>query len=69
MVDNTDKTRIGLTLTKVYMEALNRLVDEGIYLEHQVAIRDALRLLFRFHGIEQFSDKGVEVEPEADAPP
>lgn len=48
------KRRISLTLTKSYVEALDRLVEEGIYLEHQVAIRDALRLLFRVHRIEPF---------------
>ena len=48
------KRRLSLTLTKVYVEALDRLVDEGIYLEHQVALRSALRLLFRVHKIEPF---------------
>jgi len=69
MSDKSDRIRIGLTLTGVFIETLDYLVDEGLYIDHQDAIRDALRLLFRFHGIEQFSDKGVEVEPEADAPP
>ena len=54
------KRRISLTLTKSYVEALDRLVDDGIYLEHQVAIRDALRLLFRFHKIEPFYSELVE---------
>jgi len=54
------KRRVSLTLTKSYVEALDRLVDEGIYLEHQVAIRDALRLLFRHHKIEPFYSALVE---------
>jgi len=54
------KRRLSLTLTKTYVEALDRLVDEGIYLEHQVAIRDALRLLFRHHRIEPFYSELVE---------
>ncbi len=54
------KRRLSLTLTKVYVEALDRLVEEGIYLEHQVAIRAALRLLFRFHRIEPFYSELVE---------
>jgi len=57
---------MGLTLTKVYVEALDQLVDEGLYMEHQDAIRDALRRLFQYHGIETFADKGAE--PEAPAP-
>ncbi len=48
------KRRISLTLNKSYVEALDKLVKEGIYLKPQVAIRDALRLLFRHHRIEPF---------------
>jgi len=60
LVDNTARIRIGLTLTSVYVEALDYLVNEGIYMEYQVAIRDALRLLFRLHGIEPFRSQLVE---------
>jgi len=66
--DKADRIRIGLTLTKIYVEALNYLVDEGIYMEHQEAIRGSLRRLFRHHGIEPFTDKGAEPDPEAAAP-
>ena len=62
--DKATRTRISLTLTKVYVETLDQLVDEGFYLERQVAIRAALRLLFKFHGIEPFADKGAELETE-----
>lgn len=55
-----DKRRLTLTLTKVYVEALDYLVDEGLYMEHQTAIRAALRLLFRHHGIEPFRSQLVE---------
>jgi len=61
--DKTEKKRYSLTVTNVYVEALDQLVDEGIYLEHQVAIRDAMRRLFRYHKIEPFySDFGEEVK-------
>ncbi len=56
------KRRISLTLTKSYVDALDCLVEEGIYLEHQVAIRAAMRLLFQFHGIEPFAEKLAEPE-------
>ncbi len=62
MPDKTVKRRISLTLTKPYVDALDRLVEEGIYLEHQVAIRAAMRLLFQFHGIEPFAEKLVAPE-------
>ena len=66
MADKVSKKRIGLLLTGPYLDALEQLVEKGIYLEHQVAIRDALRRLFQFHGIESFSDKGAK--PEDDVP-
>ena len=67
--DKSDRTRIGLTLTQVYIETLDQLVEMGLYIDHQAAIREALRRLFQFHGLEPFIDKGAEVEPEAAAPP
>ena len=65
MSDKLVKRRFSMTLTPVYVEALDQLVEEGIYLEHQGAIRDALRILFKFHGIESFIDKGAELEGNA----
>ena len=62
MVD--DKKRFSVTLTRPYKEALDHLVEKGVYIDHQDAIRDALRRLFRFHGIEPFTDKGAELEEE-----
>ena len=57
---NNEKRRFSVTLTEPYIAALNRLVDEGLYMDHQDAIRDALRRLFEYHGLEPFSK-----EPEA----
>jgi len=54
------RRRFSLTLTGVYVTALDQLVDDGIYMEHQVAIRAALRLLFRVHKIEPFCSELVE---------
>ena len=64
MSEKAARSRISLTLTKVYIEALDKLVDMGIYMEHQAAIRAALRSFFQFHGIEPFNDKEAELEPE-----
>ena len=63
MVSNNDKKRYSLTLTKAYIGALDGLIEVGIYMDYQDAIRDALRQIFQFHGIEPFSQK----EPEADS--
>ncbi len=58
-----EKRRYSLTLTKAYVEALDQLVERGIYLESQGAIRGALRRLFRYHRIEPFySEFDEEVE-------
>ncbi len=54
------KTRLTMYLTKVYVEALEQLVVEGLYMERQSAIRAALRLLFRHHKIEPFRSGLVE---------
>ena len=43
-----------MTLTTAYVEALDGLVDVGVYLDLQDVIRDALRRLFRSHRIEPF---------------
>ena len=64
MSDKAAKKRVSVTLTNSYLEALDQLVEKGIYLEHQVAIRDAMRLLFRYHGIEPFGAKEAELEKE-----
>jgi len=58
-----DKKRLTLTLTKVYVETLDYLVDEGLYMEYQDAIRAALRLLFQHHVIEPFRS-GLVAEVE-----
>ena len=59
MSDDMVKKQFIVTLTGPYLEGLNRLVEEGIYLRHQVAIRAALRLLFRHHEIEPFTNARV----------
>jgi len=66
LVDNTDKRRFSVTLTRPYIEALDRLVEEGLYIDHQDAIRHALRRLFQYHGMELFLEK---VGSETDSPP
>ena len=57
MVSDNDKKRYSVTLTNAYIGALDGLIEVGIYMDHQDAIRDALRRLFQYHGIEPFSEK------------
>jgi len=49
-----ERERVSLTLTKPYTEALELLVKKGIYIERQPAVRAAIRLLMRRHGIPSF---------------
>ena len=63
LVSTNDKKRFSVTLTTAYVEALDRLVEVGIYLDHQDAIRDALRQLFQYHRIEPFSEKEAPATP------
>ena len=64
----TDKTkiRVSVTMTKPYVDALNRLVKEGIYLSRGDAILEALRFHLRRLKIEPFFSGPTEEaeEPE-----
>jgi len=52
--DRADKTRVSVTMTELYVNALDRLVEKGLYLGRGDIILEALRLLFRSYGIEPF---------------
>jgi len=45
------KRRFSVTLTGPYIDRLDRLVEDGIDLDHQDAIRNALRQYFQYYGI------------------
>jgi len=49
------KTRVSVTLTKPYLDALDRLIEEGGYVDRGEAIMEALRRLFRHYGIKPFA--------------
>jgi len=60
MDENENKRRFSVTLTEPHVKDLVRYVEEGLYIDHQAAIREGLRRLSRFHGFETFSDKEVK---------
>jgi len=62
--DKRDKKPFSVTLTGPYLEALDYLVNEGIYMDPQDAIKEALRLLFRHHKIEPFTDKRSKLKKD-----
>lgn len=49
-----EKNRFSLTLTDAYVEGMNRLVEMGIYLDHQNIMRDILRRLLKEYRISPF---------------
>lgn len=49
-----DKNRISVTMTKPYLDALDRLVDEGIYLSKGEIVLEALRKLLRQKRMDPF---------------
>lgn len=62
MTEKLAKKRVCLTLTEPYLDATERLVREGVYVDRAEVIKDALRRLFRHYGIEPF---GAEEPKEA----
>lgn len=57
---NKSKTRVSVTMTKPYLDALDRLVEEGIYLGRGEAILDALRGFLKEKGVEPFCPEAEE---------
>ncbi len=49
-----DKTRVSVTMTTPYVEALDSLVKDGLYLNRGEAILEALRIFLRNEKIEPF---------------
>jgi len=45
------KTRFSVTLTPYHVRRLNILVKKGIDIDHQSAIREALKRYYEYHGI------------------
>ncbi len=64
MSDKMSKKRYSVTLTERYVERLDRLIEEGVYLDQQAAIRDALRHIFQHHGMEPLYIERVEEAEE-----
>jgi len=52
------KKRINVTLTEPYLEALDRLIEGGVYVNRREVIKDALRRIFLHYGIKPFSPEG-----------
>lgn len=63
-MSNKTKIRVSVTMTKPYLEAMNHLIKEGIYLSKGEITLEALRRLIRSYGIEPFCLELVEESKE-----
>ena len=54
------KTRVSVTMTMPYVEALDRLVEAGVYVGRGEAVKDALRRLFRIYKMKPFYPDSAE---------
>jgi len=52
------KTRVSVTLTKIYIAALDQLVEGGVYVDRREVVMDGLRRVFRHYGMKPFSPEG-----------
>ena len=56
-MSNKSKTRVSVTMTMPYVETLDSMVEEGVYLSRGEAVLEGLRILFKQRGIDPFSEK------------
>ncbi len=54
MSDKAAGTRISLTLTKVYVDGLDQLIDVGVYEDRAEVVKDGLRRIFRSYEMKPF---------------
>lgn len=57
------RRRVCVSLTKPYLDAVERLIKEGVYAGRGDLIRDALRRLFRHYEIRVFLDSSPARSP------
>lgn len=62
MSEKVEKIRVSITMTKQYLDALDYLVEQGIYLGRGEAVLEAVRRLLRSYGVEPFATRVAEPE-------
>lgn len=55
--EGNKRERITIRLTKRYLDLLNTLIDKGVYNSRNEAIRDALRIMYEYHGLKVAPEK------------
>ena len=49
---SVNKPRLSITMTMQYKNLLDYLVEMGVYLSREEAMRAGMRLLFKYHNLE-----------------
>jgi Arc/MetJ-type ribon-helix-helix transcriptional regulator len=62
MSSGNKRERITIRLTKRYVDLLNTLIEKGVYNSRNEAIRDALRILYEYHGLKVSPDTKPDSE-------
>jgi Arc/MetJ-type ribon-helix-helix transcriptional regulator len=57
MTVENKRERITIRLTKRYLDLLNLLIEKGVYNSRNEAIRDALRIMYEYHGLKVVPEK------------
>jgi Arc/MetJ-type ribon-helix-helix transcriptional regulator len=60
--DGNKRERITIRLTKRYLDLLNTLIEKGVYNSRNEAIRDALRILYEYHGLKVSPERKTVAE-------
>lgn len=66
MSEENKRERITIRLTKRYLELLNMLIEKGVYNSRNEAIRDALRILYEYHGLKVSPEKHSNFKRKTD---
>ncbi len=66
MSDGNKRERITIRLTKRYLDLLNLLIEKGVYNSRNEAIRDALRILYEYHGLKVSPERKAVFEAKGD---
>jgi Arc/MetJ-type ribon-helix-helix transcriptional regulator len=64
MSDGNKRERITIRLTKRYLDLLNTLIEKGVYNSRNEAIRDALRIMYEYHGLKVAPERKISAKSE-----
>lgn len=64
--DSNKRERITIRLTKRYLDLLNMLIEKGVYNSRNEAIRDALRIMYEYHGLKVSPERKPAFSAKAD---